>query len=150
MSGKSSLLAGLTGLSFPSSPVFRTRFATQVTLRNTPGEFPSVTAYIVPGRTSTMSGSTSNILVRSTSFISKTAFDSTDFPQILEKVGSGISRLIVHFNKVYRLQSKWNCFLKTLTRDSAMTCSWLTFQAPTTMICVLWICQAFLIVGIFN
>lgn len=86
-SGKSSLLGRLTGLSFPISRLSSTRFATEVTLRHEPNEFPSVKAYIVPGRTSALSDKSKNVLVRSTNFISKTAFDSIDFPEILEKVG---------------------------------------------------------------
>lgn len=51
-SGKSSLLEGLTGLSFPIASDLCTRFATQIVLHRTPGEKPAVKASIVPGPSS--------------------------------------------------------------------------------------------------
>ncbi|KAK1240468.1 hypothetical protein MKX07_004496 [Trichoderma sp. CBMAI-0711] len=51
-SGKSSLLEGLTSLSFPIASDLCTRFATQIVLHRTPGEKPAVKASIVPGPSS--------------------------------------------------------------------------------------------------
>lgn len=48
-SGKSSVLEGLTGLSFPIASDLCTRFATQIVLRRTPCEKARVKASIVPG-----------------------------------------------------------------------------------------------------
>ncbi|KAM3563249.1 hypothetical protein ARSEF4850_002406 [Beauveria asiatica] len=51
-SGKSSLLEGLTGLSFPIASDLCTRFATQIVLQRTPGDKTTVKATIVPGPSS--------------------------------------------------------------------------------------------------
>ncbi|KAL7946063.1 P-loop containing nucleoside triphosphate hydrolase protein [Trichoderma barbatum] len=51
-SGKSSLLEGLTGLSFPIASDLCTRFATQIVLHRTPGEKALIKASIVPGPSS--------------------------------------------------------------------------------------------------
>ncbi|KAJ4161690.1 uncharacterized protein LMH87_007714 [Akanthomyces muscarius] len=51
-SGKSSLLEGLTGLSFPIASDLCTRFATQIVLRRVLGEKTTVKATIVPGPSS--------------------------------------------------------------------------------------------------
>ncbi|KAL7808711.1 P-loop containing nucleoside triphosphate hydrolase protein [Trichoderma gracile] len=51
-SGKSSLLEGLTGLSFPIASDLCTRFATQIVLHRTPGQEPAAKASIVPGPSS--------------------------------------------------------------------------------------------------
>ncbi|KAL6879909.1 P-loop containing nucleoside triphosphate hydrolase protein [Trichoderma longibrachiatum] len=51
-SGKSSLLEGLTGLSFPIASDLCTRFATQIVLQRTPGGKAAVKASIVPGASS--------------------------------------------------------------------------------------------------
>lgn len=51
-SGKSSLLEGLTGLSFPIASDLCTRFATQIVLHRTPGGKAMVKASIVPGPSS--------------------------------------------------------------------------------------------------
>ncbi|PTB58443.1 hypothetical protein M431DRAFT_3404 [Trichoderma harzianum CBS 226.95] len=51
-SGKSSLLEGLTGLSFPIASDLCTRFATQIVLHRTPGGKALVKASIVPGPSS--------------------------------------------------------------------------------------------------
>ncbi|TQV90207.1 dynamin [Cordyceps javanica] len=51
-SGKSSLLEGLTGLSFPIASDLCTRFATQMVLQRTPGEKTTVKATIIPGPSS--------------------------------------------------------------------------------------------------
>ncbi|XWX00709.1 hypothetical protein V2A60_008730 [Cordyceps javanica] len=51
-SGKSSLLEGITGLSFPIASDLCTRFATQIVLRRIPGEKTTVKATIVPGPSS--------------------------------------------------------------------------------------------------
>ena len=53
-SGKSSLLEGLTGLSFPVASDLCTRFATQLVLRRTAHEQSSVKISIIPGPTSQM------------------------------------------------------------------------------------------------
>lgn len=51
-SGKSSLLEGVTGLSFPIASDLCTRFATQIVLHRTPREKALVKASIVPGLSS--------------------------------------------------------------------------------------------------
>ncbi|KAM3555661.1 hypothetical protein MY1884_005477 [Beauveria asiatica] len=51
-SGKSSLLEGLTGLSFPIASDLCTRFATQIVLQRTPGDKTTVKATIVAGPSS--------------------------------------------------------------------------------------------------
>jgi GTPase SAR1 family protein len=51
-SGKSSLLEGVTGLSFPIASDLCTRFATQIVLQRTPGGKSLVKATIVPGPSS--------------------------------------------------------------------------------------------------
>jgi GTPase SAR1 family protein len=48
-SGKSSLLEGLTGLSFPVASDLCTRFATQIVLRRTPLGSSGVKVTIIPG-----------------------------------------------------------------------------------------------------
>ncbi|KAF2467968.1 uncharacterized protein BDR25DRAFT_180592, partial [Lindgomyces ingoldianus] len=48
-SGKSSLLEGLTGLSFPVASELCTRFATQIVLRRAPVEEAEVRITIIPG-----------------------------------------------------------------------------------------------------
>ncbi len=48
-SGKSSLLEGLTGLSFPIASDLCTRFATQIVLRRCPRHEASVKVSIIPG-----------------------------------------------------------------------------------------------------
>lgn len=48
-SGKSSLLEGLTGLSFPVAADLCTRFATQIVLRRTAEEDAGVRITIIPG-----------------------------------------------------------------------------------------------------
>lgn len=53
-SGKSSLLEGLTGLSFPVASDLCTRFATQLVLRRTPHEQSSVHISVIPGPTTQM------------------------------------------------------------------------------------------------
>ncbi|KAI9045152.1 dynamin family protein [Aspergillus affinis] len=50
-SGKSSLLEGLTGLSFPIDSDLCTRFATQMVLRRVPGNEAKVKVTIIPGPT---------------------------------------------------------------------------------------------------
>lgn len=85
-SGKSSLLEGLTGLSFPISNKICTRFATQVILRHAPDEFPHVKAVVFPGRRHNADISTGPILISSTAFLGRHAFDTEDFPRIIEKV----------------------------------------------------------------
>ncbi|KFA81327.1 hypothetical protein S40288_08302 [Stachybotrys chartarum IBT 40288] len=51
-SGKSSLLEGLTGLSFPIASDLCTRFATQIVLHRTSGDKTSIQVSIVPGPSS--------------------------------------------------------------------------------------------------
>lgn len=51
-SGKSSLLEGITGLSFPIASDLCTRFATQIVLQRKHGKKTSVKATIVPGPSS--------------------------------------------------------------------------------------------------
>lgn len=48
-SGKSSLLEGLTGLSFPIASDLCTRFATQIVLRRAPAADAAVKISIIPG-----------------------------------------------------------------------------------------------------
>ena len=48
-SGKSSLLEGLTGLSFPVASELCTRFATQIVLRRAPASEAGVRICIIPG-----------------------------------------------------------------------------------------------------
>jgi GTPase SAR1 family protein len=48
-SGKSSLLEGLTGLSFPIASDLCTRFATQIVLRRAPANEAAVRITIIPG-----------------------------------------------------------------------------------------------------
>lgn len=51
-SGKSSLLEGMTGLSFPIASQLCTRFATQIVLKRTPDDVSSLKATIIPGPSS--------------------------------------------------------------------------------------------------
>ncbi len=99
-SGKSSLLEGLTGLSFPVSRMICTRFATQVILRNAP-EFPSVKATVIPGPSSFLDGPIKPVLISATTFLSRDTFDRVDFANIMDAVSklSEAEILDLHFKQ---------------------------------------------------
>lgn len=85
-SGKSSVLEGLTGLSFPVASDLCTRYATQIVLRRAPASDAGARISIIPGPSSQAD---SKVLERLQSFERRLAADDFDlecFRRVLDEV----------------------------------------------------------------
>lgn len=85
-SGKSSLLEGLTGLSFPIASDLCTRFATQIVLRRAPAHEAQVKITIIPGPDAQGDEETLDNLLAFTKTLSAEEFDSEKFQEIFNEV----------------------------------------------------------------
>jgi GTPase SAR1 family protein len=85
-SGKSSLLEGLTGLSFPIATDLCTRFATQIVLRRAPAQEAGVKITIIPGPDAQGDEEALDVLLGFERTLSTEAFDSEKFQMIFEEV----------------------------------------------------------------
>ncbi|KZF23237.1 hypothetical protein L228DRAFT_245976 [Xylona heveae TC161] len=83
-SGKSSVLEGLTGLSFPVASDLCTRFATQIVLRRTPAAEESVKVSIIPGPTTLDDEEAKDHLLEFEKTFEKIDFDREIFSKILD------------------------------------------------------------------
>ncbi|KAK3045424.1 hypothetical protein LTR09_012975 [Extremus antarcticus] len=84
-SGKSSLLEGLTGLSFPIASELCTRFATQIVLRRSPTDQGSVKVSILPGPTAINDESQKSHLQSFAREIEGCSLSAADFENILDE-----------------------------------------------------------------
>ncbi|KAJ4302817.1 hypothetical protein N0V90_001708 [Kalmusia sp. IMI 367209] len=84
-SGKSSLLEGLTGLSFPIASDLCTRFATQIVLRRAPAHEAQVKITIIPGPDAQGDEATLDFLLGFTKTLSAEEFDSERFQEIFNE-----------------------------------------------------------------
>ncbi|KAL5372019.1 hypothetical protein PMIN02_012705 [Paraphaeosphaeria minitans] len=84
-SGKSSLLEGLTGLSFPVASDLCTRFATQIVLRRAPAHEAQVKITIIPGPDAQGDEETLDFLLSFTKTLSAEEFDSERFQEIFNE-----------------------------------------------------------------
>lgn len=91
-SGKSSLLEGLTGLSFPIASDLCTRFATQIVLRRTATEEARVKVSIIPGPEAQGNETQKAYLKAFRHTSSNAEFGPEEFEGLLSNVGS--SRLL--------------------------------------------------------
>ena len=89
-SGKSSLLEGLTGLSFPVASELCTRFATQIVLRRSPTEQGSVKVSILPGPAAINDEQQKLHLQSFFREIKGASLSAADFEGILDEVRSAI------------------------------------------------------------
>ena len=85
-SGKSSLLEGLTGLSFPVASDLCTRFATQIVLRRAPAQEAGVKITIIPGPDAQGDEEALDVLLGFERTLSAEAFDSEKFQMIFDEV----------------------------------------------------------------
>lgn len=85
-SGKSSLLEGLTGLSFPIDSDLCTRFATQIVLRRVPGNEAKVKVTIIPGPTAQADEKLKEQLQGFSRELETESFGPTEFAQIFDEV----------------------------------------------------------------
>jgi hypothetical protein len=85
-SGKSSLLEGLTGLSFPVASDLCTRFATQIVLRRAPASEAEVRITIIPGPDAQGDENTLDTLLGFEKTLSAEEFDSKRFQEIFDEV----------------------------------------------------------------
>ncbi|KAH9882664.1 hypothetical protein J1614_000900 [Plenodomus biglobosus] len=85
-SGKSSLLEGLTGLSFPIASDLCTRFATQIVLRRAPAEDAEVRVTIIPGPSAQADQEIKERLIRFERKLSSDEFDNEKFQNIFDEV----------------------------------------------------------------
>lgn len=86
-SGKSSVLEGLTGLSFPIASDLCTRFATQIVLRRTPASDANVKVTIIPGRDSRAQDELRERLLGFERQLSPDTFGKDVFLEIFDEVG---------------------------------------------------------------
>jgi GTPase SAR1 family protein len=86
-SGKSSLLEGLTGLSFPIASDLCTRFATQIVLRRAPADEAEVKITIIPGPTAQADEEVKERLLGFERKLAADEFDSEKFEDIFDEVG---------------------------------------------------------------
>ncbi|ORY19613.1 P-loop containing nucleoside triphosphate hydrolase protein [Clohesyomyces aquaticus] len=84
-SGKSSLLEGLTGLSFPIASDLCTRFATQIVLRRAPANEASVRIMIIPGPDAQGDEETLDSLLGFEQVLPVADFDSDRFQKIFDE-----------------------------------------------------------------
>ena len=85
-SGKSSLLEGLTGLSFPVASELCTRFATQIVLRRAPVSEAEVRITIIPGPDAQGDKETLDKLSSFEKILSTEEFDSESLHSIFDEV----------------------------------------------------------------
>ena len=85
-SGKSSLLEGLTGLSFPIASDLCTRFATQIVLRRSSPHEASVKVSIIPGPTANNDEAQKQHLLAFEKIIEGHELSSQEFASILNDV----------------------------------------------------------------
>lgn len=85
-SGKSSLLEGLTGLSFPIASDLCTRFATQIVLRRAPANEAIVKITIIPGPDAQGDEGALDNLLSFKKTISVENFDGEKFKEIFDEV----------------------------------------------------------------
>jgi GTPase SAR1 family protein len=105
-SGKSSLLEGLTGLSFPIASDLCTRFATQIVLRRAPAEDAEVRVTIIPGPSAQADEEIKERLIRFERKLSTDEFDSEEFHKVFDEVCSD-RYLGVEVLTGSRLQNAW-------------------------------------------
>ncbi|KAL3426466.1 hypothetical protein PVAG01_03257 [Phlyctema vagabunda] len=91
-SGKSSLLEGLTGLSFPINQMGCTRLPVEIILRHEPNAFPSVQASRISHSAVGEVGMTETIIEK-THFLSKDAFDTQGFRALFDKAAQSLGAL---------------------------------------------------------
>lgn len=84
-SGKSSLLEGLTGLSFPIASDLCTRFATQIVLRRAPAEDAEVKVTIIPGPSAQADEEIKERLIRFERKLSSDEFGNEEFQNIFDE-----------------------------------------------------------------
>ncbi|KAH8425298.1 uncharacterized protein LDX57_003055 [Aspergillus melleus] len=84
-SGKSSLLEGLTDLSFPIDSDLCTRFATQIVLRRAPGNEAKVKVTIIPGPTAQADEKLKEQLQGFSRELETESFGPTEFAQIFDE-----------------------------------------------------------------
>ncbi|KAI9367803.1 P-loop containing nucleoside triphosphate hydrolase protein [Aspergillus egyptiacus] len=84
-SGKSSLLEGLTGLSFPVASDLCTRFATQIVLRRAPLNKSEARITIIPGPSSKLDENVEKHLRDFETVLSADQFDSDEFARVFDK-----------------------------------------------------------------
>lgn len=85
-SGKSSLLEGLTGLSFPVASDLCTRHATQIVLRRTAAHDSAIRISIIPGPSNIGNADEKARLEKFARCIKQTAFGVNEFSAILDEV----------------------------------------------------------------
>jgi GTPase SAR1 family protein len=85
-SGKSSLLEGLTGFSFPVASDLCTRFATQIVLRRAPADEAEVRVTIIPGLNAQGDAEPTDCLLDFERKFSVDEFDSEMFQKIFDEV----------------------------------------------------------------
>jgi GTPase SAR1 family protein len=85
-SGKSSLLEGLTGLSFPIASDLCTRFATQIVLRRAPTVDAAVKISIIPGPDAQGDEETLDRLLSFERTLSVDEFDSEGLLDVFDEV----------------------------------------------------------------
>jgi hypothetical protein len=87
-SGKSSLLEGLTGISFPVASDLCTRFATQIVLRRAPADAAGVKIRIIPGPSAQADKAAKARLLGFERELSASEFDNEKFLAIFDEVRS--------------------------------------------------------------
>jgi GTPase SAR1 family protein len=88
-SGKSSLLEGLTGLSFPIASDLCTRFATQIVLRRAPADEAEVKITIIPGPDAQADEEMLDRLLGFEKMLPIGEFDDKRFQEIFNEVCAG-------------------------------------------------------------
>lgn len=86
-SGKSSVLEGLTGLSFPIASDLCTRFATQIVLRRAPANEAAVRVTIIPGPSAQADEKTKDRLSSFERQLVLENFDISQLQAIFDEVG---------------------------------------------------------------
>lgn len=85
-SGKSSLLEGLTGLSFPVASELCTRFATQIVLRRAAAHDATVRVTIIPGPTAQADEEARDRLIGFERQLMPNEFDTAELQNIFDEV----------------------------------------------------------------
>lgn len=86
MSGKSSLLEGLTGLLFPVASDLCTRFATQIVLRRAPEGEGQARITIIPGPTSRLNKTLNQNLLAFEKTLAAADFGCQEFEDIFDEI----------------------------------------------------------------
>ncbi|KAL4809874.1 P-loop containing nucleoside triphosphate hydrolase protein [Aspergillus unguis] len=89
-SGKSSLLEGLTGLSFPVAGDLCTRFATQIVLRRTSAEESGAKITIIPGPTSKLDEALEKKLKEFERSLAVDQFGSNEFAKVFDEAAEAM------------------------------------------------------------